>query len=226
MLFSEKYEDNVRMIQFDNSKELCGGTHVSATGEIGLFKILTEASVSSGIRRIEAITGSVALEYFNKKESLIKEITDIVKNKDILNSVKQLVLSKKQLEKQVLEFKKISLLNIKSNLLNSSEKINKIRFIGKLVDMDADDMKNLSFSFKKEANLILVLGSRLTKKAILSVLITDDLVSNGLSAVNIIKEISKEIKGGGGGQPFFATAGGSDVNGIQSAIDRAKDLIK
>ena len=92
--------------------------------------------------------------------------------------------------------------------------------------MDADDMKNISFSLRKEANLILVLGSRLTKKAILSVLITDDLVSNGLSAVNIIKEISKEIKGGGGGQPFFATAGGSDVNGIQSAIDRAKDLIK
>ena len=228
MLFSEKYEDNVRMIQFDNSKELCGGTHVSATGEIGMFKILTEASVSSGIRRIEAITGSVALEYFNKKESLIKEITDIVKNKDILNSVKQLVVSKKQLENQVLEFKKVSSLNIKSDLLNSAEKINKIRFIGKLVDMDADDMKNISFSFKKEANLILILGSKtkLTKKAILSVLITDDLVSNGLSAVNIIKEISKEIKGGGGGQPFFATAGRSDVNGIQSAIDRAKDLIK
>ena len=125
-----------------------------------MFKILTEASVSSGIRRIEAITGSVALEYFNKKESLVKEISDIVKNKDVLNSVKQLMASKKQLEKQVLEFKNESSLNIKTTLLNSAEKIIKFWFIGNLVDMVADVMKNISFSFKMEAYFILILGSK------------------------------------------------------------------
>ena len=225
MLFSEKYEDVVRLIQFDNSKELCGGTHVDATGEIGLFKIISETSTSSGIRRIEAITGNKALSYLNKKDTTLSEITNLVKNKDVVSAIKHLASSKKQLEKQLSEFKKASALNIKSDLLNSVIEVNKIKFIAKEVNMEVEDMKNVSFELKKENNLVLVLASKIDDKALLSVMITDDLVKKGLSAISIIKEISKEIKGGGGGQVFFATAGGKNLNGIGKALKKAKDII-
>ena len=225
MLFSEKYEDVVRLIQFDNSKELCGGTHVDATGEIGLFKIISETSTSSGIRRIEAITGNKALSYLNKKDTTLSEITNLVKNKDVVSAIKHLASSKKQLEKQLSEFKKASALNIKSDLLNSVIEVNKIKFIAKEVNMEVEDMKNVSFELKKENNLVLVLASKIDDKALLSVMITDDLVKKGLSAISIIKEISKEIKGGGGGQVFFATAGGKNLNGIGKALKKAKEII-
>jgi len=225
MLFSEKYEDVVRLIQFDNSKELCAGTHVAATGEIGLFKIISETSTSSGIRRIEAITGNKALSYLNKKDTTLSEITNLVKNKDVLSAIKQLASSKKQLEKQLSELKKISALNIKSDLLNSIIEVNKIKFIGKEVNMEAEEMKNVSFELKKENNLVLVLASKIEDKALLSVMITEDLVLKGLSAISIIKEISKEIKGGGGGQVFFATAGGKNLSGIGQALKKAKEII-
>ena len=225
MLFSEKYEDVVRLIQFDNSKELCGGTHVDATGEIGLFKIISETSTSSGIRRIEAITGNKALSYLNKKDTTLSEITNLVKNKDVVSAIKHLASSKKQLEKQLSEFKKASALNIKSDLLNSVIEVNKIKFIAKEVNIEVEDMKNVSFELKKENNLVLVLASKIDDKALLSVMITDDLVKKGLSAISIIKEISKEIKGGGGGQVFFATAGGKNLNGIGKALKKAKEII-
>ena len=225
MLFSEKYEDVVRLIQFDSSKELCAGTHVAATGEIGLFKIISETSTSSGIRRIEAITGNKALSYLNKKDTTLSEITNLVKNKDVVSAIKQLTSSKKQLEKQLSEFKKASALNIKSDLLNSVIEVNKIKFIGKEVNMGSEDMKNVSFELKKENNLVLVLASKVDDKALLSVMITDDLVKKGLSAISIIKEISKEIKGGGGGQVFFATAGGKNLSGIGQALKKAKEII-
>ena len=225
MLFSEKYEDVVRLIQCDNSKELCGGTHVDATGEIGLFKIISETSTSSGIRRIEAITGNKALSYLNKKDTTLSEITNLVKNKDVVSAIKHLASSKKQLEKQLSEFKKASALNIKSDLLNSVIEVNKIKFIAKEVNMEVEDMKNVSFELKKENNLVLVLASKIDDKALLSVMITDDLVKKGLSAISIIKEISKEIKGGGGGQVFFATAGGKNLNGIGKALKKAKEII-
>ena len=225
MLFGEKYEDVVRMIQFDNSKELCGGTHVSATGEIGLFKIISESSTSSGIRRIEAITGAQALDYLNDKEDMLKTIGGLVKNKDLHKGVEQLISSNKQLERQLKEFKKANAGNIKEELLKSVVEVNGIRFIAKEVEMEAEDMKNVSFQLRKEDNLAMVLAAKAGEKALLSVMLTDDLVAKGLNADAMIREIAKEINGGGGGQAFFATAGGSKAAGRENALNKAKEII-
>ena len=225
MLFGEKYDDVVRMIQFDTSKELCGGTHVNATGEIGLFKILSEGSTSSGIRRIEAITGANALNYLNDKENLLNEIAGLVKNKDLKKGVEQLITTNKNLEKQITTLKKANAANVKDDLLSSAVEVNGIRFIGQEVEMEAEDMKNVSFALRKEENLAMVLAAKLGEKALLTVMLTDDLVANGMNAGAMIRDIAKEIQGGGGGQPFFATAGGAKPSGIAAALGKAKDLI-
>jgi alanyl-tRNA synthetase len=225
MLFGEKYEDVVRMIQFDSSKELCGGTHVQATGEIGVFKILSEASISSGIRRIEAITATNALNYLNDKQELLKTIGGLVRNKDIYKGVEQLISSNKQLEKQLKEFKKANAGNIKEELLKSAVEVNGIRFIAQEVDMEADDMKNVSFALRKEENLAMVLAAKVGGKVLLSVMLTDDLIAKGMNAGAMIMDIAKEINGGGGGQSFFATAGGTNASGINNALEKAKALL-
>jgi alanyl-tRNA synthetase len=225
MLFGEKYEDVVRMIQFDSSKELCGGTHVAATGEIGLFKILSEGSTSSGIRRIEAITGAKALNYLNDKEELLETIGGLVKNKDLHKGVEQLINSNKQLERQLKEFKKANSGNVKEELLKSAVVVNSVRLIAKQVQMDAEDMKNASFQLRKGKNLAMVLAAKVGDRALLTVMLTDDLIKKGLHAGTIILEIAKNIEGSGGGQPFFATAGGLNPEGIPSALEKAKEII-
>ncbi|MBT4882326.1 MAG: alanine--tRNA ligase [Flavobacteriales bacterium] len=225
MLFGEKYEDVVRMIQFDSSKELCGGTHVNATGEIGLFKILSEGSTSSGIRRIEATTGMNAMAYLNDKEALLTEIAGIVKNKDLKKGVEQLISTNKTLEKQITTLKKANAGNIKEDLLKSAILVNGIRFVAQEVEMEAEDMKNVSFALRKEENLAMVLAAKVGEKALLTVMLTDDVVVKGYNAGAMIRDIAKEIQGGGGGQPFFATAGGANPNGIKLALDKAKELL-
>ena len=225
MLFGEKYEDVVRMIQFDTSKELCGGTHVNATGEIGLFKILSEGSISSGIRRIEAKTGENALSYLIEQEVLLNEIRGLVKNKDVKTGIEQLVSSNKQLDRQLANLKNKNISSIKDDLLASAVKLSQVRFIVKEVQMDAEDMKNVSFKLRKEENLAMILAAKSADKALLSVMLTDDLIAKGMDAVVIIRHLAKEINGGGGGQAFFATAGGSYLEGIPNALNKAQELI-
>ena len=225
MLFGEKYEDVVRMIQFASSKELCGGTHVNATGEIGLFKILSEGSTSSGIRRIEATTGVNAMNYLNDKEALLTEIAGIVKNKDLKKGVEQLVASNKTLEKQITTLKKANVGNVKEDLLKEAIEVNGIRFIAQEVEMEAEDMKNVSFQLRKEENLVMVLAAKVGEKALLTVMLTDDVVAKGYNAGAMIRDIAKEIQGGGGGQQFFATAGGAKPSGIKNALQKAKEIL-
>ena len=225
MLFGEKYDDVVRMIQFNSSKELCGGTHVNATGEIGLFKILSEGSTSSGIRRIEATTVICAFAHLNNKEELLNEIAGIVKNKDLKMGVEQLIATNKILEKQISTFKQANAGNVKENLLKDAIEINGVRFIAKQVLMQAEDMKNVSFALSKEKNLVMVLAAKVDKKALLTVMLTDDIVAKGYNAGAMIRVIAKEIEGGGGGQAFFATAGGVKPSGIVAALQKAKEII-
>jgi alanyl-tRNA synthetase len=225
MLFGEKYEDVVRMIQFGSSKELCGGTHVNATGEIGLFKILSEGSTSSGIRRIEATTGVNAMHYLNSKESLLNEIASLVKNKDLKKGVEQLITINKTLEKQIAMLKKANAGNVKEDLLKEAVAVNGVRFIAKEVEMEAEDMKNVSFALRKEENLAMVLAAKVGEKALLTVMLTDDVVAKGFNAGAMIRDIAKEIEGGGGGQAFFATAGGAKPSGIVAALEKAKEII-
>ena len=225
MLFGEKYDDVVRMIQFNSSKELCGGTHVNATGEIGLFKILSEGSTSSGIRRIEATTGICAFAHLNNKEELLNEIAGIVKNKDLKMGVEQLISTNKILEKQLSALKKSNAGNVQEDLLKNAIEVNGVRFIAKQVLMEAEDMKNISFALRKEKNLVMVLAAKVDKKALLTVMLTDDIVAKGYNAGAMIRVIAKEIEGGGGGQAFFATAGGVKPSGIVAALEKAKEII-
>jgi alanyl-tRNA synthetase len=230
-LFGEKYGEYVRVITFDDefSKELCGGTHVKATGQIGFFKIIAESAVAAGVRRIEAITGIAAENFINAQSKLVQQLKELLKNpKDISKSVESLVEEnarlKKEIEKSVLE--KSS--GLKNELAQKVENINGINFIAETVELpNADAIKNLAYQLKDVvSDLFLVLAAVIDGKPSVTVMIAENLVKDkGLNAGTIVRELAKEIKGGGGGQPFFATAGGSDVSGLDKALEKAKTFI-
>ena len=226
MLFGEKYGDAVRVIQFGSSVELCGGCHVPSTGQIGVFKISSEAGVAAGIRRIEAITSEVAFEYYKKQEETLNTLRSLLKNSnDPVKGVESLIKDRAELEKKVAVLVAEKAKRLKAELLQSVIEINGVNFIGALVDLEPASMKDLSFACKKElGNLVMVLGAKNNGKANLSVAVSDDLTER-LNAGAIIREISKEIQGGGGGQAFFATAGGKNPEGLKDAIEKAKTLL-
>ncbi|MDX9695130.1 MAG: alanine--tRNA ligase [Bacteroidales bacterium] len=228
-LFGEKYGDHVRVIKFDESVELCGGTHVHSTGQIGFFKILSEGAISAGVRRIEAITSEKAEEFIRENLKELDEIKILFNNtKNLKQSVENLLEENSKLTKQIEEFNKEKAKLIKSELITKIEKIGEIQFIGSIVQLDsAATIKDLSFQLKNEVeNLILVLGAELDGKANLSLMISDNLVKDKkLNAAQIIREIAKEIDGGGGGQPFYATAGGKNKDGLTRAIEKVKTFI-
>jgi len=226
MLFGEKYGDTVRAIQYASSIELCGGTHVSSTAEILSFKIKGESSTAAGIRRIEAITADVVNEYYSDIEETLQQIKSIVKNNDVLKGVSDLVLKNKDLSRKIDSYKSLEANMLTSDLLDKKQEINNVDVIAEKVNIDASLMKDISFKFKKsESNLIMMLVSEKDNKVVITIMITDDLVKKGAHAGNIIREVSREVDGGGGGQAFFATAGGSNSSGIQSAIQKFKQLI-
>jgi alanyl-tRNA synthetase len=228
-LFGEKYGDSVRVIKFADSVELCGGCHVSSTGQIGVFKITSETGVAAGIRRIEAITSEKAFEYYKQQESTLAALKVLIKNaNDPVKGIEALLNEKSVLEKKLAQLVSEKAKGLKSELLKSAIEINGINFISALVDLDPAAMKDLSFECKKEmSNMVLVLGAENNGKANLSVAISDNLVSeNQLNAGQIIRTVSKEILGGGGGQPSFATAGGKNPDGLQKALDLAKSLME
>jgi len=229
-LFGEKYGDTVRVIKFDDSVELCGGTHVTNTGQIGFFKIMSESSIASGIRRIEAITGEKVVKFvFNQMQEL-NDIKALFKNpKNTVESVKSLFDEVSKLTKQVEEMTKEQAQSLKKQLLQQIEDVNGINFIGTKIELNsAAAIKDLSFQLKNEIkNLVLVLGAEINDKANLSVMISESLIKEkGWNASQIIREVSKEIQGGGGGQPFYATAGGKNPQGLEAAINKVKEIIK
>jgi len=230
-LFGEKYGDYVRVITFDDnfSKELCGGTHVKATGEIGFFKILSESAVAAGVRRIEAITSFNSLNYIQEQSKMVQDVKDLLKNpKDLTKSIADLLEEnnrlKKDQEKAVLQ--KAS--GLKQGLADKAQAINGINFIAERVELpNADAVKNLAYQIKDiVSDLFLVLAADIDGKPNLTIMLSENLVKEkGLNAGNIVRELAKEIQGGGGGQPFFATAGGKDISGIARALEKAKSFI-
>ncbi len=230
-LFGEKYGEYVRVITFDDnfSKELCGGTHVKATGQIGFFKIIAESAVAAGVRRIEAITGVAAEKYIVTQNALVNQLKELLKNpKDLSKSIEGLLDEnaklKKEIEKSILE--KSS--GLKTELAQKAEAIGDINFIAQKVALpNADAVKNLAYQLKDiVSNLFLVLVADFDGKPSITVMIAENLVKEkGLHAGNIVKELAKEVKGGGGGQPFFATAGGSDVSGLDNALAKARSFV-
>jgi alanyl-tRNA synthetase len=231
-LFGEKYGDFVRVITFDSdySVELCGGTHVPSTGAIGLFKIVSESSSAAGVRRIEAITADAAEDYINQKLDLLADISEQLKNpKDLSKAISSLLEERAGLQKKLEELNKDKAKSIKSELLSSAMDKDGTKIIfhnGQFPDSDA--LKQLSFELKNEVeSLLMIVAADIDGKPILSVMMSDDLVRNhGLNAGQMVREMAKHIKGGGGGQPFYATAGGKDVNGLSQALEKGKSIVK
>ena len=226
-LFGEKYGDTVRAIQFGSSIELCGGIHVAATGQIGLFKITSESAVAAGVRRVEAITAEKAMNFYNQQLETIQSLRELMKNQDVLKGVQNLLNENKSLNKQVTKMTQEQAGNIKGDLLKGMETINGVNFISAQVDLDVKAIKNLAFELKKEQDdLLLVLGAANGDKATITIVVSESLAkSKGLHAGNMVRELAQEIKGGGGGQAFFATAGGKDASGIPNALEKAKTFL-
>ncbi|MFC4221188.1 alanine--tRNA ligase [Flagellimonas marina] len=228
-LFGEKYGDTVRTVRFGQSIELCGGTHVKNTAEIWHFKIVSEGAVAAGIRRIEAITSEAAKEFFFKNNQMLFEIKDVLNtSQDPVKAVVSLQEENASLRKQVEQLLKDKAKGLKNDLIAELKDINGIQFLGKKVDLDAGGIKDLAFEMGGQVtNLFLLLASENDGKAILSCYISKDLASNkGLNAGNIVRELGKHIQGGGGGQPFFATAGGKNPSGIPAALANAEELVR
>lgn len=211
-LFGEKYGDVVRVIKFGDSIELCGGTHTKATGDIGFFKIVSEGAIAAGIRRIEAITGEKALEFVQDQTVLLKQLSETLKNpKNLIAGVENIIKENAQLQKQIEALLAGKNSEIARLLTSKAEQKGKAIFIASTVDVEnAQMLKDISFLVKSGyQNLFMAIGAKIDGKAHLAVTISEELVKEtGLNAGNIIREIAKEIEGSGGGQPFFATAGG------------------
>ena len=230
-LFGEKYGDYVRVITFDDnfSKELCGGTHVKATGQIGFFKIVAESAVAAGVRRIEAITGTKAAAVIREHFELAQNMKEILNNpKDFISAVSKIVEENGALKKEIENAVREKSLTMKKDLEAKLEVVEGVNFLSSRVDLpNADAVKTLAYALKGALNnLFLVLGAEFDGKPSLTVVVSEDLVKEkGLNAGAIIRDLAKDIQGGGGGQPFFATAGGKDASGLDKAIARAKDFL-
>lgn len=224
-LFGEKYGDSVRAIKFGKSMELCGGTHVSSTHDIWHFIITTETAVASGIRRIEAITGDAAKNYFVDRSEAYSKVQQLLNNsQDPASSIEKLQEENSSLQKEIQQLLKDKAKNIKAELKDEIQQINGVHFIAKELDLDAAGLKDLAFELGGEVDqLFAIFGSSNGGKAILSCYISKELTeSHKLNAGTIVRELGTHIQGGGGGQPFFATAGGKNPDGISAALNAAK----
>ncbi|WP_299762943.1 alanine--tRNA ligase [uncultured Dokdonia sp.] len=227
-LFGEKYGDAVRAIRFGKSMELCGGTHVQSTGDIWHFKITSEGAVASGIRRIEAITNDAAKEYFTSETEAYNKVKATLKNaQDPVKAITSLLDENTALKKQVEALIKEKAQNLSGDLEKEFQEVNGVQFLAKKVDLDAGAIKDLAFKLGQNKNdVFLLFGTEQNGKALLSCYISKELVdSKGLNAGQVVRELGKHIQGGGGGQPFFATAGGKNPAGINTALEAAKDFL-
>ncbi|WP_339918725.1 alanine--tRNA ligase [uncultured Flavobacterium sp.] len=228
-LFGEKYGDHVRAIKFGESMELCGGIHVKNTGEIWYFKIVSEGAVAAGIRRIEAITGDAVKVFFASQENALNEIKLALKNpQDVIKAVVSVQEENAKLKKQVEQLIRDKAKGLKTELAQQIQEINGIQFLAVQVDLNAEGAKDLAYDLGNlGTNMFLVLATAEEGKPMLSCYISKELVADKkLNAGQVVRELGKYIQGGGGGQPFFATAGGKNADGIQEALNKAVDFVK
>ena len=226
-LFGEKYGDHVRVIQFGSSVEFCGGTHVAATGNIGMVKIISESSVAAGVRRIEAYTGARVEELLNTIEDTLHDLKALFNNApDLAGTIRKYIDENAGLKKQVEDFMKEKEAQLKERLLKNVQEVNGVKVIKFCAPLPAETVKNIAFQLRGQIteNLFFVAGTEAEGKPILTVMLSDNLVAGGLKAGNLVKEAAKLIQGGGGGQPHFATAGGKNADGLNAAIDKVLEL--
>ena len=227
-LFGEKYGDVVRVIQFENSVELCGGTHVQSTGEIRSIKITSEGSVAAGIRRIEAITSDKAEAYFKERAEQFNQLADLLKKpKDMVAAVQELMDKNVKMSKEIESLKKGQVKQMKADVLSKIQVKDGVNYLSEILELDGGSIKDLCFQLKAEVdNLVAVIGGKADGKATISVVISDDLAkAKDLHAGNLVRSAAKHIQGGGGGQPFFATAGGKDASGLPQALKAVEEEV-
>lgn len=226
-LFGEKYGDKVRVIRFGSSIEFCGGTHVAATGSIGMLKIVSESSIAAGVRRIEAYTGARVEEMLNNIQDTFSELKALFNNApDLKGAIRKYLDENAGLKKQVEDFMKEKEAALKERLLQNVQEKNGVKVIKFCAPIPAEMVKNIAFQLRGEIteNLFFVAGSKENDKPMLTVMISDNLVAGGLKAGNLVKEAAKLIQGGGGGQPHFATAGGKNPDGLNAAVEKVLEL--
>ncbi len=226
-LFGEKYGDRVRVVQFGSSVEFCGGTHVSATGKIGMVKIISESSVAAGVRRIEAITGEKVEAMLDAIQDTMADLKALFNNApDLKAAIRKHIEENVGLKKQVEDFMKEKEAEVKNRLIAEAKEIGGMKVVKAVLPMPADAVKNIAFQVRQAIpeKLLFVAGSVNEGKPMLTIMISDDLVATGLKAGALVKEAAKLIQGGGGGQPHFATAGGKNPEGLISAVDKVVEL--
>ena len=228
-LFGEKYGDSVRMIEFGNSKELCGGIHVKNSAEIWHFKIISEGAVAAGIRRIEAITGDAVKAFYTNQENTLLEIKEVLKNpQDVLKSVASLQDDNTKLKKQIEQLVKEKIDGLATSLVSEFQDVNGINFLVKQVDLSMSATKDLAQAIgTSKPNSFVVLASIEDDAPNIHCYIAKELVANkGLNAGTVIRELGKYIDGNGGGQPFFASGKGKNTNGIAAVLENAVNFVK
>jgi alanyl-tRNA synthetase len=227
-LFGEKYGEKVRVMQFGESIELCGGTHVKATGNIGMFKIVSESAIAAGIRRIEAITGGKVEELIYDYSSMVEDVRSILKQANIQQAIQKIVSENESLKESIENFQKEKTDSLFNQLKNRTEAFEGVNYIELNLPVSPNIIKDIAYRFKNhfnDNNFVFIAGSVFDSKPTLIIMLSQDLVQKGKNAGSIVREASKLIQGSGGGQPFFATAGGKDTEAIQEAILKAKELI-
>ncbi len=227
-LFGEKYGEKVRVMQFGESIELCGGTHVKATGNIGMFKIVSESAIAAGIRRIEAITGGKVEELIYDYSSMVEDVRSILKQANIQQAIQKIVSENESLKESIENFQKEKTDSLFNQLKNRTEVFDGVNYIEFNLPVSPNIIKDIAYRFKNhfnDNNFVFIAGSVFDSKPTLIIMLSQDLVKKGKNAGSIVREASKLIQGSGGGQPFFATAGGKDTEAIQEAILKAKELI-
>ncbi len=226
MLFGEKYGDTVRVIRYGKSVELCGGTHTSATGNIGYFKILSESAISAGVRRIEAVTGVAAERVIYAASDLLNDVAKYVNNPQILQTLKKIVESNDTLGKEVEQMRKEQVEEWSEKLIANATQCGDIRLIAGVSKRQPEFQRDMAHNLRaKGKDIVYIAGTNAGDKPTLTIMLGDEIVAKGLNAGKIIREAAKLIQGGGGGQPFFASAGGKNCDGLQAAVTKAEEMV-
>ena len=226
-LFGEKYGDRVRVVQFGTSVEFCGGCHAQSTGCLGMMKILSESSIAAGVRRIEAITGKAVEDTLDKMQDFMTDLRGLLNNApDLMATVQKAIAENKELQSQVEEFKAQKAQELKKMLVERAYEVNGVKVISGVLPVEPQHAKDMAFQLRGQfpEGLLVVIGSEAGGKPTLTVSFSDDLVKEGKNAGQLVREAGKLIKGGGGGQPHFATAGGKDPGGLKAAVDKIIEL--
>ncbi len=227
MLFGEKYGDKVRMVTFGPSTELCGGTHTSATGTIGMFKIVSESAISAGVRRIEAVTGEVAEAMVYEAQDTISSIEQIVRSPKLVQAVEKVVENNAALSREVEDMRKEKVVALAQTIAQEAKETNGVKLVKLTTNYSGEVLKDLAFAIRQRVSerLVMVVGNVFEGKPTLSVMLSDDMVAMGADAGATVREAAKLMNGGGGGQKHYATAGGKNVDGVAAAIEKAVEMI-